>query len=37
MYSIKKNDGGESSTAKGINIATVFNEFEVVLFKKKNY
>ena len=35
MYSIIKIDGGESSTAKGVNIATEFNEFEVVLFKKK--
>ena len=36
MYSIKKIDGGESSTAKGVNIATEFNEFKDVLFKK-NY
>ena len=27
MYSIKKIDGSESSTAKGVNIATEFNEF----------
>ena len=35
MYSIKKNDGGESSTAKGVNITTEFNEFKDVLFNKK--
>ena len=35
MYSIKKIDGGESSTAKGVNIATEFNEFKDVLFNKK--
>ena len=35
MYALKKIDGGESSTAKGINIATEFNEFEDVLFNKK--
>ena len=35
MYSIKKIDGGESSTAKGVNIATEFNEFKDVLLKKK--
>ena len=35
MYSIKKIDGSESSTAKGVNIATEFNEFKDVLFKKK--
>ena len=28
MYSIKKIDGSESSTAKGVNIATEFNEFK---------
>ena len=27
MYSIKKIDGKESSTAKGVNTATEFNEF----------
>ena len=37
MYSIKKIDGSESSTAKGVNIATEFNEFKDVLFNKKNY
>ena len=35
MYLIKKIDGGESSTAKGANIATEFNEFKDVLFNKK--
>ena len=34
MYSIKKFDGSESSTAKGVNIATKFNEFKDVLFNK---
>ena len=31
----KKIDGNESSTAKGVNIATEFNEFKDVLFNKK--
>ena len=35
MYSIKKIDGSESSTAKGVNIATEFHEFKDVLFNKK--
>ena len=35
MYSIKKIDGKESNTAKGVNIATKFNEFKYVLFNKK--
>ena len=35
MYSIKKIDGRESNTAKGVNIATGFNEFKDVLFNKK--
>ena len=35
MYSIKKIDGNESSTAKRVNIATEFNEFKDVLFNKK--
>ena len=30
MYSIKKIDGSKSSTAKGVNIATEFNEFKDV-------
>ena len=37
MYSIKKIDGKEWNTAKGVNIATEFNEFKDVLFNKKNY
>ena len=35
MYSMKKINGSESSTTKGVNIATDFNEFEDVLFNKK--
>ena len=35
MYSLKKIDGKESSTAKGVNIATEFNEFKDVLLNKK--
>ena len=35
MYSIKKIDGKECNTAKGVNIATEFNEFKDVLFNKK--
>ena len=35
MYSIKKINGSESSTAKGVNTATEFNEFKDVLFNKK--
>ena len=35
MYSIKKINGRESSTAKGVNVATEFNEFKDVLFNKK--
>ena len=35
MYSIKKIDGKESNTAKGVNITTEFNEFKHVLFNKK--
>ena len=35
MYSIKKIDGKEPNTAKGVNIATKFNEFKEVLFGKK--
>ena len=34
MYSIKKIDGSESSTAKGVNVATEFNEFMFSLIKK---
>ena len=35
MYSMKIIDGKESTTAKGINIATEFNEFKDILFNKK--
>ena len=35
MYSIRKTDRSESSTAKGVNITTEFNEFKDVLFNKK--
>ena len=35
MYSIKKTNASESSTTKGVNIATDFNEFKDVLFNKK--
>ena len=35
MYSIKKIDGKESNTAKGVNIAREFNEFKDVLFNKR--
>ena len=35
MYSIKKIDGSESSTAKWVNIVTEFIEFKDVLFNKK--
>ena len=35
MYSIKKIDGKESNTAKGVNIATEFNEFKYVSFNKE--
>ena len=35
MKSMKKIDGKESNTAKGVNIATEFNEFKDVLFNKK--
>ena len=34
MYSIKKINGSESSTTKGVNIATELNEFKDVLFNK---
>ena len=34
MYSIQKIYGSESSTAKGVTIATEFNEFKDVLFNK---
>ena len=35
MYSIKRINGSESSTTKGVNIVTEFNEFKDVLFNKK--
>ena len=35
MYSKKKKNHSESSTNKGVNIATEFNEFKDVLFNKK--
>ena len=35
MYSIKKINGNESSTTKGVNIATEFSEFKDFLFNKK--
>ena len=34
MYSIKKINGSDSSTTKGVNIVTEFNEFKDVLFNK---
>ena len=34
MYSMKNIDGKESNTAKGVNIATEFNEFKETLFNK---
>ena len=35
IYSMKNIDGKESNTAKGVNIATEFNEFKGTLFNKK--
>ena len=35
MYSIKKIDGKECNTAKGVNIATESDKFKGVLFNKK--
>ena len=35
MYAIKKINGSESSTAKGVNIAAEFNEFKDVPLIKK--
>ena len=35
MYSIKNIDVKETNTAKGVNIATEFNEFKDILFNKK--
>ena len=36
IHSIKNIDGKESNTAKGVNIATEFNEFKDTLFNKEN-
>ena len=36
MYSIKKIDGKENNTAKGVSTATEFDKFKDVLFNKKN-
>ena len=36
MYCMKKSDGKESNTAKGVNIVTEFSEFKDVLFNEKN-
>ena len=35
MYSMKKIDGKENNTAKGVSIATEFNKFKDVLFNEK--
>ena len=35
MHSMKNIDGKESNMAKGVNIATEFNEFKDTLFSKK--
>ena len=35
MYSIKKIDGKESNTEKGVSIATEFDKFKDVLFNEK--
>ena len=35
MHSMLSDDGKESNTAKGVNIATEFNEFKDTLFNKK--
>ena len=35
MYYIKKIDGKESNTAKGVSIATQFDKFKDVLFNEK--
>ena len=36
MYSMKKTDGKECNTAKGVSIATEFDKLKVVLFNEKN-
>ena len=35
MYSMKKNDGQQCNTAKGVNVETIFNKFKDILFNKK--
>ena len=35
MYSMVSDDGKESNTSKGVNIATEFNEFRDTLFNNK--
>ena len=35
MYSMKNIDGKESNTAKGVNIATEFNDFKDTLLNTK--
>ena len=35
MYSMKNINGKESNVAKGVNVATEFNEFKDILFNKK--
>ena len=35
MHSMKRIDGKESNTPKGVNIATAFNEFNDILYNKK--
>ena len=35
MYSMKKIDGKECNTAKGVNVATEFDKFKDVLFNEK--
>ena len=35
LYSMKNIDGKESNTAKGVNIATEFNEFKDTLLNRK--
>ena len=34
MYSVKKINGSESNTTKGVNIVIEFNEFKDILFNK---
>ena len=35
IHSMKNIDGNKSNAAKGVNIATEFNEFKDILFNKK--